>query len=389
MAAGNGKLSGVERMNGCGATMVTRVGCDCLGKFVASGPFAYSNAAVTEHLFFPAMPDLVTGGAGQSAFHERAAAAARGVFGRNVFIRAVVEISNYCREQCAYCGMRRGNRELHRYRAQADQLAELILEHRPACVTDINIQAGEDPVAVREVAIPLIKTLCRATRLGVSVCLGTLDPELYRELLAAGASTYIMKFECADRRKYAEYQAPGTMEQRVEHIRLLAAAGWSVSSGFIVGLPGQNPEAMLENLSLAASLPLRGCSVSPFIPGEATPLAQCPPGNADWTLNAMASLRLMRPDWVIPVVSAMNLAGQDGYRRGLRTGANLATINLTPDEMRGDYVIYKRDRFIMTEERVLAVIAAEGLTPSTRSLAEHFRNGLPHPSALSAEPSVV
>jgi len=342
-----------------------------------------------ERRFFPTLPDLVMEGAAQSAFHERAANATRAVFGGKVFVRAVVEISNFCREQCAYCGMRRSNRELHRFRAKAERLAELILQHRPECITDINIQAGEDPVAVREVAIPLIKILRRETRLGVSVCLGTLDPELYSELQAAGAGMYIMKFECADPLKYMEYQAPGTLKQREEHIRLLAASGWAVSSGFIVGLPGQTPAAILQNLSYAATLPLRGCSVSPFIPGEATPLANNPSANADLTLNAMASLRLMQPDWVIPVVSALNLAGQDAYRRGLRTGANLATINMTPDDMRGDYVIYKRDRFIMTEERVLKAIADEGLTISTRSLAEHFRNGAGSAAALSREAVVV
>jgi len=334
-----------------------------------------------ERRFFPTETELESDGAEQAALHERAAAAARGVFGRNIFVRAVVEISNFCREQCAYCGMRRTNRDLHRYRAQADQLAELIINHRPACVTDINIQAGEDPVAVREVAVPLIKALRRETALGVSVCLGTLNPELYCELQAAGASMYIMKFECADPLKYAEYQAPGTLAQREEHIRQLASDGWAVSSGFIVGLPGQSPSSILQNLNFAASLPLRGCSVSPFIPGEATPLAQCPPGNVNWTLNAMASLRLMQPKWVIPVVSALNLAEEDGYRHGLRTGANLATINLTPDEVRRDYVIYKRDRFIMTEERVFNAIAAEGLVVSPRSLVDHFRNGVTHPAA--------
>jgi len=338
-----------------------------------------------ERSFFPTVPDLVIEGAEQTAFHERAAAVTREVFGRNVFVRAVVEISNFCREQCAYCGMRRANRDLHRYRAKAEQLAELILNHRPACITDINIQAGEDPVAVREVAIPLIKILRRETRLGVSVCLGTLDSGMYHELQAAGASSYIMKFECADAAKYLEYQAPGTLAQREEHIRLLAAAGWAVSSGFIVGLPGQDPAGILKNLNYAATLPLSGCSVSPFIPGEATPLAQSPAANADWTLNAMASLRLMQPTWVIPAVSALNLAGQDGYRRGLRTGANLATINMTPDDMREDYVIYKRDRFIMTEERVLNAIAAEGLTLSKRSLAEYFRNTAARPTPLSRE----
>jgi biotin synthase len=88
----------------------------------------------------------------------------------------------------------------------------------------------------------------------------------------------------------------------------------------------------------------------------------------------MAALRLMRPDWVIPSVSALNLAepGQ-GYRRGLRTGANLVTINLTPSELRSNYLLYKRDRFIMTEERILNAIAAEGLEPSAQSLAAFYR----------------
>ncbi len=100
----------------------------------------------------------------------------------------------------------------------------------------------------------------------------------------------------------------------------------------------------------------------------------------------MAALRLMRPDWVIPAVSALNLAETEGYRRGLRAGANLVTINLTPNEVRGDYIIYKRDRFIMTEERVLAAIAAEGLAPANRGLADFYRNGAPHspaPATLS------
>ena len=89
----------------------------------------------------------------------------------------------------------------------------------------------------------------------------------------------------------------------------------------------------------------------------------------------MAALRLMRPDWIIPSVSALNLAEPgSGYRRGLRTGANLVTINLTPSEIRGDYLLYKRDRFIMTEERILAAIAAENLVPSEQSLTDYYRS---------------
>jgi len=311
-------------------------------------------------------------GASQAVLHESAADATRNHFGKKVFVRAVVEVSNFCRENCSYCGMRRDNRALARFRARHEQLAELLIQHRPASVTDVNIQAGEDPVAVREVVLPLIETLRRETQLGISVCLGTLSPELYDELQNAGASIFIMKFECGDATQYERIEAPGTLAERLRHIRLLAENNWNVSSGFITGLPGQTPRDLLKNFELARSLPLDGCSVSPFIPGEETPLAKNPTANSDWTFNCVSALRLMRPDWIIPAVSAFNLAAQDGYRRGLRAGANLVTINLTPTDVRGDYVIYKRDRFIMTEERVLNAISAEGLAPSKTGLADFY-----------------
>jgi biotin synthase len=340
---------------------------------VALARSTYYLFRVPSHGYFPTESELASNGAAQLVFHERAADATRERFGNKVFVRAVVEVSNFCRENCAYCGMRRDNRSLARYRAQHEQIAELLIEHRPASVTDVNIQTGEDPVAVREVVLPLIETLRRETSLGISVCLGTLSPELYAGLKSAGASIFIIKFESGDATQYVQLEAPGTLAERLRHIRLLAENNWNVSSGFIAGLPGQTPHDLLKNLELARSLPLNGCSVSPFIPGENTPLAKNPTANSDWTFNCVSALRLMRPDWVIPAVSAFNLAAPDGYRRGLRAGANLVTINLTPTTVRGDYVIYKRDRFIMTEERVLAAIAAEGLAPSKQGLADFYR----------------
>ena len=323
--------------------------------------------------FIPTAPVIEATGAVQEAVHDRAAEIARGQFGSRVFVRAVVEASNYCRQNCDYCGMRRDNRSLTRFRAEYDQLAELLIHQRPESVTDVNIQTGEDPVAAREVVLPLVRTIRRETPLGVSVCLGNLGPALYAELKAAGAATYIMKFEMAGPARYERFHAPGTLANRLRHIRMLAASGWNVSSGFIAGLPGQTTVDLLTSLALAKTLPLSGCSVSPFIPGDETPLAGAPAPDINRTLNCMASMRLMRPDWVIPSVSALNLAQPgDGYRRGLRTGANLATINMTPEDMRGNYLLYKRDRFIMTEERILAAIDAEGLTPSRQSLADYL-----------------
>jgi biotin synthase len=345
----------------------------------------------------PRMPGadvLQLHGAAQDAFHEKAANAARKRFGSRVFVRGVVEVSNYCRENCAYCGMRRSNRALARLRADHDQLAELLIHHRPASMTDVNIQAGEDPVAVREVVLPLIRTLRRETDLGISVCLGSLNHSMYAELKEAGASIYIIKFEIADPKLYAALESPGEFDDRIANICHLAKTGWRVSSGFIAGLPGQSMDDLLTNFILASQLPLDGCSVSPFIPGEETPLAGAPMAGIDLTLNCMAALRLMRPDWVIPSVSALNLAGAgSGYQRGLRTGANLVTINLTPADIRENYLLYKRDRFIMTEERILNAVAAEGLEPSPQSLADFYAapkaNGVHLPAAQPIEPAAA
>lgn len=323
-------------------------------------------------------------GGAQSEFHARAHAAARRKFGREVFVRGVVEISNFCRENCHYCGMRRDNRSLDRYRAALDVLGEALLHRRPSVVTDINLQAGEDPVAVREVALPLVRLLRRHTKLGVSVCLGTLDPDSYAALREAGASAYILKFETAHTDGYELREGPGTLQERLENIRWLAAHGWFVSSGFIAGLPGETPEDSLESCRLAETLPLTGCSVSPFIPGESTPLAQAPRADIELVLNCMAALRLRRPDWIIPAVSALNI-GQPGagYRRGLAAGANLATINLTPPALREDYLLYQRERFIMDEEHLLASLEAVGLRPSTTGLIRHLESQrTPAPSPL-------
>jgi biotin synthase len=256
-------------------------------------------------------------------------------------------------------------------------------------VTDVNIQSGEDPVAVRQTVLPLLETLRRETNLGISLCLGTLTAELYDALQEAGAALYIMKFEAGSEARYEAIQAPGTLAERLSHIRMLAARGWFVSSGLIAGMPGQTVSDLAADLELARTLPLHGCSLSPFIPGDDTPLAGQPSASPDLTFNGMARLRLMRPDWVIPAVSALNLVKGDGYRSGLRAGANLVTINLTPDGMRGDYIIYKRDRFIMTEERVLTAIEAEGLAPSRQGLADYYRAQTARNGAVPAAASAI
>ena len=305
--------------------------------------------------------------------HEQARVVRDEVFGRRIFVRGVVEVSSYCRQNCHYCAMRRDNGLLERYRLAADELAELIIHHRPAAITDIDIQAGEDPVAVREVVLPLVRELRRHTNLGITLCLGTLSPYEYDQLREAGGDYYVIKIETGDADHYQSIGAPGTLAKRVAAIRYLAGTGWKVSSGFIVGLPGQTPVQVEQTLDLLAELPLAGCSVSPFVAGEQTPFVGAPCGDIDLTLDCVARMRLGAPHWIIPAVSAMRLVSEDGYVRAFNAGANLATINLTPRAVRADYPIYKRDRIIMDEECVLSAIEEAGCELSRVGIAEHLR----------------
>jgi biotin synthase len=313
-------------------------------------------------------------GSDNASLEQSAGALRDEVFGRQVFVRGVIEVSNFCRQNCNYCGMRRDNRDLKRFRVELESLRELVRHGLPDVITDINIQTGEDTVGDREIVLPLIETIRQEKpNLGISVCLGTLDHKLYDQIRQAGASYYIIKLETGNRDHYREIQAPGTFDQRVAAIRYLAETGWSVSSGFILGLPGETPAHVEETLDLLSELPLAGASVSPFIAGEQTPFANHPTGGFESTLQCIARLRLRNPSYIIPAISALNLVNEDGYVRALRAGANLATINLTPANNRNDYLLYKRNRYIMHEQRVKDAIAAADCSISTVSIADTMR----------------
>ena len=313
-------------------------------------------------------------GSERQALHETARALRDQCFGRTVFVRGVVEVSNYCRQNCHYCAMRRDNHVLERYRLNLDPLLELLLHHRPASITDIDIQAGEDPIVVRDVVIPLVRELRRQTNLGITLCLGLLPNEMYDALREAGADYYVLKLETGDAIHYQTIAAPGTFAQRIAAIHYLASRGWKVSSGLIVGLPGQDADMIATSLRLLEELPLAGCSVSPFVAGEDTPYADHLNGNVETALNCVALMRQSRPDWFIPAVSAMQLLAPDGYVRAIQAGANLTTINLTPRWQREHYPIYKHQRLIMDEDRVLTAIDRAGCTPSPVGVSEFLRN---------------
>jgi biotin synthase len=332
----------------------------------------------------PIPAHVVLGDTPLPSLHEQARVVRDEVFGRRIFVRGVIEVSNPCRENRGYCAMRRDNHELTRYRLAADELAEFIIHHRPAAITDLDIQAGEDPVAVRELVLPLVRELRRRTDLGITLCLGTLSPREYDQLREAGADYYVMKLETGNSDHYDYLGAPGTLAERIAAICYLAGKGWKIFSGLRLGLPGQTQTHVEQTLNLLTLLPLAGCSVSPFIAGEQTSFGSAPNGDLEQALNCMAWMRLHSPPWLIPAVSAMRLVAEDGYVRAFNAGANLATINLTPRAVRADYPLDKRDRIIMDEERVLSAIQAAGCAPSLVGVAAHLRESDVRPDAAEA-----
>jgi len=294
------------------------------------------------------------------------------IFGNTAFVRGVIEVSNYCRENCSYCGMRRDNRALSRFRIERDKIIRIIDVGLPAMVTDLNLQAGEDPQVINEIIIPVVQYIRAHTKLGVSLSLGTLSKSQYEALRNAGAFFYIIKLETGNSVHYRELHAPGTYEERLRTIRLLANSGWKVSSGMIMGLPGQTPEIIAQTIKILVDLPLTGVSVSPFIPGEETPLANEKSSEINSSLNVLAILRLASPERIIPAVSAMTLLGRGSYVDALRAGANLVTMNLTPPQEQADYLLYTRQRIIMTRERIERALDQAAVTASPIGLSEYL-----------------
>jgi len=294
------------------------------------------------------------------------------IFGNTAFVRGVIEVSNYCRENCSYCGMRRDNRALSRFRIERDKIIRIIDVGLPAMVTDLNLQAGEDPQVINEIIIPAVQYIRAHTKLGVSLSLGTLSKSQYEALRNAGAFFYIIKLETGNSVHYRELHAPGTYEERLRTIRLLANSGWKVSSGMIMGLPGQTPEIIAQTIKILVDLPLTGVSVSPFIPGEETPLANEKSSEINSSLNVLAILRLASPERIIPAVSAMTLLGRGSYVDALRAGANLVTMNLTPPQEQADYLLYTRQRIIMTRERIERALDQAAVTASPIGLSEYL-----------------
>jgi biotin synthase len=261
--------------------------------------------------------------------------------GRGVLLRGLIEYSNACACDCRYCGIRRSNAKVERYRLEPEEIAALARKGYRAGLRSFVLQGGEDP-GYAEASLPraveLIRADCPDAALTLSA--GILDRAAYDRLRRAGADRYLLRFETSDPALHASLRGGIGLERRLEALRDLAEAGYQVGSGYMVGLPGETEETRVNNALLCRELELDMVGIGPFIPHGDTPLAGSPQAPIELTLRAAALVRLLLPDAHMPATTAAGSLDPEGRERMILAGANVLMPNITPPAAKRNYLLY-------------------------------------------------
>ena len=281
---------------------------------------------------------------------EKASALRCEVYGREVYIRGLIEIRNICKNDCLSCGIRRSNRECSRYRLSAEDILSCCEEGYGLGFRTFVLQGGEDPFFSDEVLSSLLKEIKRKyPDCAVTLSLGERSKESYRALFEAGADRYLLRHETADREHYGMLH-PGEMsfDNRMECLKNLRDIGYQVGCGFMVGSPGQTSGTLARDLKFVEEFSPEMCGIGPFIPHKATPFSARPAGSFELTLYLLSLLRLIKPSLLIPATTALGTIHPEGREMGILAGANVVMPNLSPVGVRKKYELY--DNKICTGE---------------------------------------
>ena len=281
---------------------------------------------------------------------ERATAVRRAIYGDAVYTRGLIEISNICKNDCLYCGLRRGNAALERYRLAPEEILACAEEgHRLGFRTFV-LQGGEDGYYTDEVLCGVVSELkARFPDSAVTLSMGERGRESYRRLFEAGTDRYLLRHETADAAHYARLHPPEmSFENRMRCLRDLRDIGYQVGCGFMVGSPHQTFDTLLADLQFIRSFRPHMVGIGPFIPAHDTPFAGEPKGSVQYTLRLLAIIRLLLPDVLLPATTALGTLHPQGRELGIQYGANVVMPNLSPRDHRKDYSIY--DNKICTGE---------------------------------------
>ena len=263
-------------------------------------------------------------------------------YGRDVYIRGLIEISNYCKNDCHYCGIRRGNRCCQRYRLTDEEILACCRQGYEAGFRTFVMQGGEDPFFSRERVANLLRAIKKEyPDCAVTLSLGEMDRETYQEWFDAGADRYLLRHETANSTLYRSlHPEPLSLENRMRCLHDLKEIGYQTGCGFMVGSPGQTPEMILEDLRFIEAFRPQMVGIGPFIPHRETMFRDQPAGSPELTLRLLSIVRLMLPDVLLPATTALGTVLGDGRQQGMLHGCNVVMPNLSPPKVREKYTLY-------------------------------------------------
>ena len=277
---------------------------------------------------------------------ERARAVAQSVFGKGVYVRALIEISSFCRNNCLYCGLRCSNKGAARYRLAKEQIMECCREAARKGFNTFVLQGGEDPLQSDEWLADVVAAIKgEFPEKAVTLSVGERSRQGYEQLRAAGVDRYLLRHETADSEHYSLLHPQSmSLTNRFRCLSDLKELGYQVGSGIMVGSPGQTTEHIVKDLMFLDELRPQMIGIGPFIPAAGTPFACEQSGSVEMTLLLISLLRLHFPAALIPATTALATLDKNGTLKGVLAGANVVMPNITPLEFRDKYTIYNNKK---------------------------------------------
>ena len=259
--------------------------------------------------------------------------------GDEVHLRGLIEFTNICKRNCMYCGLRRDNKNLNRYRLSHEEIIDFAKKAVSYGYKTLVLQGGEDDYYTVERLVPIVKDL-KALGVALTLSIGERPFEEYEALKKAGADRFLLRIETTDRELYEELDPGMSHENRIQCLKNLRKLGYEVGSGCLVGLPGQKIESLADDILFFKELDVDMNGIGPFIPNEDTPLKDAEGGQFELALQVMAIVRLLLPDINIPATTAMETLNKQGRVIALQCGANVVMPNVTEGEYRKLYALY-------------------------------------------------
>lgn len=264
-------------------------------------------------------------------------------FGKNVYLRGLIEISNVCKNNCFYCGIRKDNCDVCRYRMSADEIFACCSEGYAAGFRTFVLQGGEDGYFTDEKLTEIVSKIRKSfPDCAITLSMGERSYESYKRLFDAGADRYLLRHETADKAHYRLLHPENmSFENRMECLRNLKEIGFQTGCGMMIGSPGQTPQTLASDMLFIKDFMPQMIGIGPFIPAENTPFAGESPGTLEQTLFLVSLCRIMLPDVLLPSTTALGTIHPDGRKMGILCGANVLMPNLSPTENRKKYALYK------------------------------------------------